>query len=186
MLIGTPAAFGLMRGVRRGNAAILGLLLSPLIVPRIVIAVALFYLYARLGLVGTTLGLVLGHTILAIPYVVVSVVAVLKSYDPRYDSAASSLGANRVRTLWHVTLPLLRAGLIAAFLFAFVTSFDELTVALFVTGGSDTTLPKKMWDSAVLQVDPSLAAVSTLLLVLITGVLLLVGWVGRRDRASQG
>ena len=85
-----------------------------------------------------------------------------------------------------MTLPLLRAGLIAAFLFAFVTSFDELTIALFVTGGLDTTLPKKMWDSAVLQVDPTLAAVSTLLLLLITGVLLLAGWLGRRDRAVRG
>ena len=186
MLLGTPAAFGLSRGVRRGNAVILGLLLSPLIVPRIIIAVALFYLYAKLRLVGTTLGLVLGHTILAIPYVVVTLMAVLKTYDERYDSAAWSLGANRLRTLWHVTLPLLRAGLIAAFLFAFVTSFDELTIALFVTGGLDTTLPKKMWDSAVLQVDPTLAAVSTLLLLLITGVLLLAGWLGRRDRAVRG
>jgi putative spermidine/putrescine transport system permease protein len=186
MALGTPAAFGLSRGVRRGNGLILGLLLSPLIVPRIIIAVALFYLYARLGLVGTTLGLVLGHTILAIPYVVVTMMAVLKTYDQSYDNAAWSLGANRLRTLWHVTLPLLRAGLIAAFLFAFVTSFDELTIALFVTGGLDTTLPKMMWDSAILQVDPTLAAVSTLLLLLITCILLLAGWIGRRDRAVRG
>jgi ABC-type spermidine/putrescine transport system permease subunit I len=186
MALGTPAAFGLSRGVRRGNGLILGLLLSPLIVPRIIIAVALFYLYAKLQLVGTTLGLVLGHTILAIPYVVVTMMAVLKTYDQRYDNAAWSLGANRLRALWHVTLPLLRAGLIAAFLFAFVTSFDELTIALFVTSGLDTTLPKMMWDSAMLQVDPTLAAVSTLLLLLITSVLLLVGWIGRRDRALRG
>ncbi|HWK46319.1 MAG TPA: ABC transporter permease subunit [Stellaceae bacterium] len=186
MALGTPAAFGLSRGVRRGNGLILGLLLSPLIVPRIIIAVALFYLYAKLRLVGTTLGLVLGHTILAIPYVVVTMMAVLKTYDQRYDNAAWSLGANRLRALWHVTLPLLRAGLIAAFLFAFVTSFDELTIALFVTGGLETTLPKMMWDSAVLQVDPTLAAVSTLLLLLITCILLLAGWIGRRDRAVRG
>jgi putative spermidine/putrescine transport system permease protein len=186
MALGTPAAFGLSRGVKRGNGLILGLLLSPLIIPRIIIAVALFYLYARLQLVGTTLGLVLGHTILAIPYVVVTIMAVLKTYDQRYDNAAWSLGANRVRALWHVTLPLLRAGLIAAFLFAFVTSFDELTVALFVTGGLDTTLPKMMWDSAILTVDPTLAAISTLLLLLITCVLLLAGWIGRRDQALRG
>ena len=181
MLIGTPAAVGLLRGLRRGNAAALGLLLSPLIVPRIIVAVALFYLYARLNLIGTVTGLVLGHTVLAIPYVVVTVMAVLKTYDPRYDAAAGSLGANRLRTLWHVTLPLLRAGLVAAFLFAFVTSFDELTVALFVTGGLTATLPKQMWDSAVLSVDPTLAAISTLLLLLITAVLLTAGLLGRRD-----
>ncbi len=186
MLIGVPAAFGLVRGLRRGNAAVLALLLSPLIVPRIIIAVALFYLYARLDMVGTIAGLVLGHSILAIPYVVVTVMAVLKGYDIRLDNAAWSLGANRRRTLWHVTLPLLRAGLVAGFLFAFVTSFDELTIALFVTGGLGATLPKQMWDSAILQVDPTLAAVSTLLLLLITAVLLLAGFISRRDRAAHG
>jgi len=186
MLIGTPAAFGIMRGLRRGSGIVLGFLLSPLIVPRIVISIALFYLYARLELVGTTLGLVLGHTILAIPYVVVTVMAVLKTYDQRYDHAAWSLGANRLKCLWHVTLPLLRAGLIAAFLFAFITSFDELTIALFVTGGLSATLPKQMWDSAVLQVNPTLAAASTLLLVIITCAILLASWLGRRDRALHG
>ena len=185
-MLGSAAAFGLARGVRRGNSLILGLILSPLIVPRIVIAVALFYLYARLGLVGTDTGLVLGHTILAMPYVVVTMMAVLKTYDERLDQAAWSLGATRLRTLWHVTLPLLRAGLIAAALFAFITSFDDLTIALFVTGGLNTTLPKQMWDSAVLQVNPTLAAVSTLLLTLITLVLVTANWISRRDRAVRG
>lgn len=185
MLIGTPAAFGLMRGLKRGNALVLGFLLSPLIVPRIIISVGLFYLFSRLALVGTTTGLVLGHTILAIPYVVVSVMAVLKNYDQRYDNAAWSLGANRVRCFWHITLPLLRGGLLAAFLFAFVTSFDELTVSLFISGGMDSTLPKQMWDSATLQVNPVLAAVSTLLLLLIAIVLMLAGRLSRRDQQRQ-
>ncbi len=185
MLIGTPAAFGLMRGLRRGGSAVLAFLLAPLIIPRIIIAVALFYLFARLQMVGSTLGLVLGHTLLAIPYVVVTVMAVLKTYDIRYDAAAASLGANRLRTLWHVTLPLMKSGLAAAFLFAFITSFDELTIALFTTGGLNATLPKQMWDSAVLQVNPTLAAVSTLLLLLVTLVLLAADWLRRRDRAAR-
>jgi ABC-type spermidine/putrescine transport system permease subunit I len=186
MLLGTAAAFGLTRGVRRGAGAILGFLLLPLLVPRIIISVALFYLYAKLRLVGTSLGLVLGHSILAIPYVVVTVTAVLKTYDQRYDSAAWSLGANRLRCLWHVTLPLIRAGLIAAFLFAFITSFDELTIALFVTGGLSTTLPKQMWDDAVLKVSPTLAAVSTLLLVLVACLILFTEWLRRRDTVLRG
>ena len=186
MLVGVPAAFGLVRGLRRGNSFVLALLLSPLIVPRIIIAVALFYLYARLDMVGTVTGLVLGHAVLAIPYVVVTMMAVLKGYDTRLDNAAWSLGANRVQTLRHVTLPLLRAGLLAGFLFAFVTSFDELTIALFVSGGLNATLPKQMWDSAVLQVDPTLAAVSTLLLLLITAMLLVTGRIARRDRVVRG
>ncbi|MHC8288061.1 ABC transporter permease subunit [Pseudomonas sp. XS1P51] len=185
MLIGTPAAFGLMRGLKRGNALVLAFLLSPLILPRIIIAVALFYLFSKLSLIGSITGLVLGHTILAVPYVVVSVMAVLKNYDQRYDNAAWSLGANRWRALRYVTLPLLRGGLLAAFLFAFVTSFDELTLSLFVSGGMQSTLPKQMWDSAILQVNPLLAAVSTLLLALIAVVLLLANRLSSRDRKRQ-
>lgn len=185
MLIGTPAAFGLMRGLKRGNALVLAFLLSPLILPRIVIAVALFYLFSKLALIGSVTGLVLGHTILAVPYVVVSVMAVLKNYDQRFDNAAWSLGANRWRTLRYVTLPLLRGGLLAAFLFAFVTSFDELTLSLFVSGGMQATLPKQMWDSAILQVNPLLAAVSTLLLALIAVVLLLANRMSSRDSQRQ-
>jgi len=185
MLIGTPAAFGLMRGLKRGNALVLAFLLSPLILPRIVIAVALFYLFSKLSLIGSVTGLVLGHTILAVPYVVVSVMAVLKNYDQRYDNAAWSLGANRWRTLRYITLPLLRGGLLAAFLFAFVTSFDELTLSLFVSGGMQATLPKQMWDSAILQVNPLLAAVSTLLLALIAVVLLVANRLSSRDQKRR-
>ena len=145
-----------------------------------IIAVALFYLYARVGLIGTPLGLVLGHTVLAIPYVIVTVMAVLKNYDERLDQAAWSLGASRLRTLWHVTFPLIRAGLIAAFLFAFITSFDELTIALFVTGGLATTLPKQMWDEALFKVTPTLAAVSAILLVFVTVMIVFAEYLRRR------
>jgi putative spermidine/putrescine transport system permease protein len=145
-----------------------------------IIAVALFYLYARIGLVGSSVGLVLGHAVLAIPFVVVTVMAVLKNYDERLDQAASSLGATPARTLYHVTLPLIRAGLIAAFLFAFVTSFDELTIALFVTGGLTTTLPKQMWDDALLKVTPTLAAVSTVLILFVAGTIWLAEWLRRQ------
>jgi len=178
MLIGVPAAFALARREFTGKTGALALILSPLVIPRMIIAVALFYLYARIGLVGTSLGLVLGHAVLAIPFVVVTVMAVLKNYDERLDQAASSLGANRARTLYHVTLPLIRGGLVAAFLFAFVTSFDELTIALFVTGGLTTTLPKQMWDDALLKVSPTLAAVSTVLIVFVAVTI----WLAERLR----
>ncbi|HKW94227.1 MAG TPA: ABC transporter permease subunit [Methylomirabilota bacterium] len=166
-LLGVPAAFALARRTFAGKTAGLALVLSPLIIPRVILAVALFYLYARIGLVGTSLGLILGHAVLAIPFVVVTVMAVLKNYDERLDQAAASLGAGPASTLYHVTLPLIRAGLIVSFLFAFVTSFDELTIALFVTGGLTTTLPKQMWDDALLKVTPTLAAVSTVLIVFV-------------------
>lgn len=181
MLIGTPAAFALSRSRIQGKAVILGFVMAPLIIPRIIIAVALFYLYARVGLVGTYAGLILGHSVLAVPYVVVTLSAVLKGYDTRLDQAANNLGATNFRTLVHVTLPILKGGLISAFLFAFITSFDELTVALFVSGGLTATLPKQLWDSAILQVSPTLAAASTLLLLFLT--LLIV--VAERLRAAS-
>jgi putative spermidine/putrescine transport system permease protein len=158
----------------------LALILSPMIIPRKIIAVALFYSYARIGLVGSSIGLVLGHTVLAIPFVVITVMAVLKNYDDRLDQAAWNLGASPARAFYHVTFPLIRPGLVAAFLFAFVTSFDELSIALFATGGLKTTLPKQMWDDALLKVSPTLAAVSTLLIVLIGTTITLAERLRRR------
>lgn len=183
MAIGAPAAFFLARQRFPAKTAALAFILSPLILPRIVIAVALFYLYARVGLIGTELGLVFGHTVLALPYVVITIMAVLKNYDQRLDHAAASLGASPPRVLWYITIPLIRSGLIAAFLFAFVTSFDELTIALFVSSGLATTLPKQMWDDAILKVSPTLAAVSTLLLVFVTVVILAAEYMQRRAAA---
>ncbi|MCC7048535.1 MAG: ABC transporter permease subunit [Alphaproteobacteria bacterium] len=183
MLVGAPAAFVLARRGMAGKTAAMAFLLSPLIIPRIIIAIALFYFYARLGLVGSSLGLVLGHAVIAVPYVVVTVMAVLKTYDERLDQAAGSLGANRLQTLWHITFPLIRTGLIAAFLFAFITSFDELTIALFVSGGLATTLPKQMWDDSLLKVNPTLAAVSTMLLVFVTALILSAEYLRRRTAA---
>ncbi len=190
MAISVPAAFVLTRHKLKGRTIYMSLLLSPLIIPRILIAVALFYSYAyvdkflRIGLIGSSLGLVLGHAMLAVPYVVVTVMAVLKNYDYRLDQAAWSLGANKARTLWHITFPLIRAGLLAAFLFAFVTSFDELTIALFVSGGLATTLPKQMWDDALLKVSPGLAAASTLILIFVTSMIFLAEFLRRKASKS--
>ena len=183
-LIGTAAAFVLVRQDIRARGAILALILAPLVLPRIIIAVGLFYLYARIGLVGTIAGLVIGHTVLAVPYVVITVMAVLKTYDERQDQAAWSLGASRWRALVHVTLPQIRAGMIAAFLFAFITSFDELTIALFVTGGATSTLPRQMWNDLLLQVNPTLAAVSTVVLVFIT-IFIVVAEIFRRRTIAR-
>jgi ABC-type spermidine/putrescine transport system permease subunit I len=172
MCLGVPAAFFLVRQRFFGKSALFAFLVAPIIIPNIIIAVSLFYLYSRMGIVGTTIGLVFGHTVLAIPYVVITVMAVIKNYDVRLDQAAWTLGANKVKTLWLITFPVVRAGMIAAFMFAFIISFDELTIALFVTGGEVTTLPKQMWDDALLRVSPTLAAIATLLLLFMSGVIL--------------
>ncbi|QRM30331.1 ABC transporter permease subunit [Microvirga sp. VF16] len=171
-MIGGLAALALARSTSRWRGVIFAFFLAPMIVPRIVIAVGLFYLFAQLGLVATDLGLTIGHTVLALPFAFVAVAAVLKSYDWRLDQAAAVLGANRFQALRLVTIPLIKGGLTAAFLFAFITSFDELTVAIFVSGGVKTTLPKQMWDDMILQLNPTLAAVSVVVFIIVTALLL--------------
>jgi len=180
MIIGVPAAFVLARQQLIFKTVALAFILAPLIIPRIIIAIAIFYLYARIGLVGTSFGLVLGHTVLAVPFVVVTVMAVLKNYDERLDQAAWTLGASKARTLWHITFPLIQPGLIAAYLFAFVTSFDELTIALFISGGTATTLPKQMWTDALLKVSPTVLAASTVVLFFVTCMILMAEYIRRR------
>ncbi|HEV2555403.1 MAG TPA: ABC transporter permease subunit [Bosea sp. (in: a-proteobacteria)] len=180
-VIGGFTALALANSRTRWSGLIFAFFLAPMIVPRIVIAVGLFYLFARIGLVATDLGLIIGHTVLAIPFTLVTMAAVLKGYDQRLDQAAATLGANRLKTLTGVTIPLVKGGLVAAFLFAFITSFDELTIAIFISGGVKTTLPKQMWDDMILQLNPTLAAVSVVVFVVVTVMLL----VAERFRSSS-
>ena len=182
MLIGVPAAFFIARQNFVGKGALLAFILAPIIIPNIIVAVALFYLFSRLELVGTVTGMVIGHTVLTIPYIVITVMSILKTYDVRLDQAAWTLGANKFKTLTRITLPIIRAGLIAAFMFAFIISFDELTIALFITGGEVTTLPKMMWDGALLKVSPALAAIASLLLLFMTTIILASEYFRRRAR----
>ena len=143
-----------------------GLILSPLIVPVIVVAIGIYYAFSRYGLVGSPVGLVLAHTCLAVPFVVTSVSASLAGIDPRLEQAALSLGATPRGTFFQVTLPLIRPGVLVGALFAFITSFDELVVALFLSGSGAVTLPRRMWDDLRFAIDPTIAAVSTLTIVL--------------------
>ena len=184
MFIGTPAAFLLVRAKMRGKSLMLAFVLSPIIVPRMIIAVGMFYMFSRVGLAGTTLGLTLGHTVIAVPYVVMTMMAVLRNYDTRLDLAAQSLGARPTQVLRHVTFPILIAGLLSSFLFAFATSFDELTISLFASGGLNATLPKQFWDEVNLQISPVIAAVSTCLFVFVA-VLIWTADRLRRRSATQ-
>ena len=184
MAIGTPAAFLLVRSGMRGKALLLAFVLSPIIVPRMIIAVGMFYFFAKVGLVGTSFGLMIGHTVIAVPYVVMTMMAVLRNYDTRLDLAAQSLGARPWQTLRHVTFPILGAGLFSSFLFAFATSFDELTISLFASGGLSATLPKQFWDEVTLVVSPVIAAVSTCLFIFVGTLIALAEWLRRRPAAS--
>ncbi|RZL55706.1 MAG: ABC transporter permease subunit [Variovorax sp.] len=183
MLIGTPAAFLLARTRMRGKSLMLAFVLSPIIVPRMIIAVGLFYLFAKIGLVGTSLGLILGHTVICVPYVVLTMMAVLRNYDTRLDLAAQSLGARPWQTLRYVTFPILVAGLTSSFLFAFATSFDELTISLFASGGLNSTLPKQFWDQVTLQISPVIAAVSTCLFFFVAALIWIADRLRRRSLA---
>nr|WP_245964706.1 ABC transporter permease subunit [Trinickia dinghuensis] len=184
MLIGTPVAFLLVRGGLRGTGSMLAFVLAPIVVPRMILAVGDFYFFAKVGLVGSSVGLMLGHTVVAVPYVVITMMAVLRNYDTRLDLAAYSLGARPLATLRRVTFPILSAGLLSSFLFAFATSFDELTIALFASGGLSTTLPKQFWDEITMEISPVIAAVSTCIFVFVAVLITVADRLRRRSLAS--
>lgn len=183
VILGFGAAITLTRLSPAWSKAFFAFLISPLIVPRIVTAVGLFYLYARMRLAGTDMGLIIGHTVLAVPYVVVTLAAALKRFDWQLDKAAYMLGASSWQRMNTVMLPLIKPSLVASFLFAFLISFDELTIAIFVSGGLKTTLPKQMWDDMLLAANPTLAAVSFVLVIAIT-LLILIPSLLRRTRGQ--
>lgn len=172
LLLGTPAAISLSRGRFAGKRLIHALVLSPLIVPGIVVAVGVYFVYAQYGLVGHPLALVLGHTCLAVPFVVVNVSSALAGVDKRLEQAAASLGAPPFEVFRQVTLPLIAPGMFAGAVFAFITSFDELLVSLFLSGTGAVTLPRRMFDEIRYDIDPTIAAASSLLVVATTGLML--------------
>jgi putative spermidine/putrescine transport system permease protein len=177
--LGTLAALGIRRLPPSLRAVVAALVISPLIVPGIIAAIGIYYAYSRYRLVGSPLGLVLAHTCLAVPFVVTSVSASLAGFDRRLEQAALSLGATPWGTFRQVTLPLIRPGVLVGALFAFITSFDELIVALFLSGSGAVTLPRRMWDDLRFAIDPTIAAVSTLTIVL-TGMMLGAAYILRR------
>jgi putative spermidine/putrescine transport system permease protein len=184
-LLGTLAALGIARLPRPLRIVARGLILSPLIVPVIVVAIGIYYAYAHYGLVGSPVGMVIAHTCLAVPFVVTSVSASLAGIDPRLEQAALSLGATPRATFFQVTLPLIRPGVWVGALFAFITSFDELVVALFISGSGAITLPRRMWDDLRFQIDPTIAAVSTLTIVLTVALMAAAHLLRRRIEQSR-
>jgi putative spermidine/putrescine transport system permease protein len=180
--LGTAAALALRRSFR-GRALVSLIVLAPMVVPVIIVAIGIYGLYARLQLVGTLAGLVLAHTVLALPFVVVVVTATLRGFDETLELAAQNLGAGRWATFRLVTLPLIRPGVVSGALLAFITSFDEVVVAIFVSGSRQPTLPKQMWDGIRTEIDPTVAAVSTLLIAVTTVVLAAITFV--RQRAEE-
>ena len=164
--VGTAAAYGLHVGGFRLAGVLRMVALAPLLVPVILTAIGIFYVYALLGLNNTLLGLVLAHSMLALPFVVVSVGAGLRSYDMTQERVARSLGAARFRAFRSITLPQIRVSVLSGALLAFITSFDEVIVAFFISGGEMSTLPRRMFNALRDQIEPTIAAISTILVVL--------------------
>jgi putative spermidine/putrescine transport system permease protein len=184
-VLGTTAAFGLARLRSRWRGAVNGFLLSPMIVPHILIALVVFAAFLRLGLNGTLIGIILAHTAMAVPFVVIAVTARLQGMDSRLTGVAASLGASPVSTFRRVTLPLVLPGILSGAVLAFVTSLDEVVIALFLQAPGAITLPVQMFNSVTVQIDPTISAASTLM-VLLVSVPILFAQVASARRGKRG
>jgi len=183
-VLGVAASLALVRASFPGKEIVNLIIVSPLVVPAIIVAIAIYGLYVQLRLVQTFWGLVLAHTVLAIPYVIVNVSATLRGFDIRLEQAAQSLGANGWQTFRHVTLPLISPGIFAGAVFAFIASFDELIVALFIAGARGRTLPMRMFEGLRMEIDPTIAAVSSMLITFSVLVLASAELVRRRSQVE--
>jgi putative spermidine/putrescine transport system permease protein len=164
--LGFLAAYGLSNLQGRARSVVFGWLLVPLIVPTILLAVGIFYIYAQLGLINTIFGLVIAHSALAIPFVVVTMLASFAQVDFQLEKAARSLGAPAWYAVLTITTPIVKRGIFASALIALLTSLDEVVIALLITLGEKSTLTRRMFTSIRDQYDPTIAAISTLLITL--------------------
>ena len=185
-VLGTVAALGLSSRHMPYKAAFMALLISPMIVPLIISGTAIFFFMAKVGLAATHTGIILAHIILGTPFVVITVTATLSGFDHSVTRAAASLGSNPVNTFMKVTLPLILPGVISGALFAFVTSFDEVVVVLFLAGLETTTIPIQMWVGLREQLSPTILAVATCLIIMSTLILVTAELLRRRSERLRG
>jgi ABC-type spermidine/putrescine transport system permease subunit II len=176
-VLGTLLAFSIVRGRYPGRGVVSQIATAPLAVPTIVYSVAVYGLFSALKLVGQWQGIALAHTVHALPFVVLIMGAALRTVDPAQEQAAMGLGASRLGAILRVTLPQLRPALISSAFLAFISSFDEIVIAMFL-GGVDMTLPKKMFDNIQMEIEPTVAAVAMLQIALAAIVLALAARFG--------
>ncbi|QEX18605.1 polyamine ABC transporter permease [Hypericibacter terrae] len=184
--LGTLAALGLSRPRFPARGIIMSLLISPIIVPVIISAIGMYFFYTRIGLTNSIPGIVLAHTALATPFVVITVTATLSGFDQTLTRAAASLGSNPVHSFFKITLPLILPGVISGGLFAFVTSFDEVVVVLFIASPEQRTLPKQMFSGIREMISPTITAAATLLIVFAVTMLTTVELLRRRSERLRG
>jgi len=183
---GTVAAIGLSQPHVPFRGAIMAILISPMIVPLIISAAGMYFFYSRLGLQGTYWGVVLAHAALGTPFVIITVTATLVGFDKSLVRAAASLGANPITTFWRVQMPLIVPGVISGGLFAFITSFDEVVVVLFLGSASQKTLPWQMFTGLREQISPTILAVATILVTISILLLTTVEFLRRRSERLRG
>lgn len=184
--LGTLAAIGLSQSHVPFKRAIMAVLISPMIVPLIISAAGMYFFFSAIGLQGTYWGVVLSHAILGIPFVIITVTATLVGFDRSLTRAAASMGAGPVRTFFKVQLPLILPGVISGSLFAFITSFDEVVVVIFVGSAAQKTLPWQMFIGLREQISPTILAVATLMVGLSILLLATLEMLRRRNERMRG
>ncbi|MDD8023416.1 MAG: ABC transporter permease [Paracoccaceae bacterium] len=185
-VLGTLAALGLSRPEMPFRRAVMAVLISPMIVPIIITATGLFFFYSKTGLANSYPGIILAHATLGIPFVIITVTATLVGFDSSLSRASASLGANPRTTFFRVVMPLILPGVISGALFAFVTSFDEVVVVLFVADHSQQTIPRQMWNGIREQISPAILAVATILVIISIALLTTVELLRRRSERLRG
>jgi len=184
--LGTVAALGLSRPNMPFKGVMMAILISPMIVPLIITAAGMFFFYSKIGLTHTYLGLILAHTALGTPFVVITVTATLTGFDTNLIRASQSLGANTMRTFFKVIMPLILPGVISGALFAFITSFDEVVVVMFVGSVEQITIPKQMWAGLRQEISPVILCMATCLVALSIALLTTVEMLRRRSERLRG
>jgi len=185
-LLGTLAALGLSRPQMPFKGIIMSILISPMIVPLIITAAGMFFFYARYGLVYTFTGIILAHIALSTPFVVITVTATLIGFDMNMVKAAQSLGARPITTFFKVIMPLILPGIISGALFAFITSFDEVVIVMFMASLDQLTIPKQMWAGIRQEISPVILCMATCLVVLSIALLTTVEMLRRRSERLRG
>ena len=184
--LGTVAALGLSRAYMPYKTAIMAILISPMIVPLIISAAGMYFFYSKIGLASTHLGVILAHTALGTPFVVITVTATLVGFDHSLTRASAMLGANPTRTFFKVIVPLILPGVISGGLFAFITSFDEVVVVLFIASFEQRTIPWQMFSGIREQISPTILAVATLLIIVSIMLLASLELLRRRNERLRG
>ena len=184
--LGTVAALGLSRRNMPFKGTIMAILISPMIVPLIITSAGMFFFYSKIGLTHTYLGLILAHTALGTPFVVITVTATLTGFDTNLIRASQSLGADTMRTFFKVIMPLILPGVISGGLFAFITSFDEVVIVMFVGSVEQITIPKQMWAGLRQETSPVILCMATCLVALSIALLTTVEMLRRRSERLRG